>query len=330
MEVVLEELDSGGAAIARHKVNHAAFSVGRGHEHAVCLTDVHVCAEHVDFFQEDTKWFVRDLQSVNGARLNGNRLSEQAHVIQSGDVLQVGRSQLRFILPGEPIDKALPISAIDERCQWLARPGVILMSVLLFVSVLASSFYLNGPREGTWTQAFTLTWSVLTTVLWWPVLVAVAAHLLHRPPRFLYHLGFGLLIFNALLWMEGVEVLILANSGSDDALPPIVIAFLLGGVIFALLWMSLQISFRFSSPQRTMIALGMVCLLFVFGAITSGQQVRGFGDKPLYQVHILPPVMIQEADRTVKDVIAANRQLMETLQKNTQKNTLSQKPRNNH
>lgn len=72
-------------------------SVGRGLTNTIALNDTFASAEHALFTLRGGQWWLEDRGSSNGTLLNGYRLEEPT-VISAGDVVGVGRTELRVEL----------------------------------------------------------------------------------------------------------------------------------------------------------------------------------------------------------------------------------------
>jgi FHA domain len=71
-------------------------TIGRHHENSIVLDDAFVSSRHAEMSFERGIWTVRDLGSTNGTFLNGLAVRGAEHV-SSGDTVQFGRMQLRFV-----------------------------------------------------------------------------------------------------------------------------------------------------------------------------------------------------------------------------------------
>jgi len=72
-----------------------ACTVGRSQDNRVVLTDSSVSRNHARFFFNENAWWVEDLGSKNGTKVNGNLIDGPKRV-KAGDGIQVGSFQLAF------------------------------------------------------------------------------------------------------------------------------------------------------------------------------------------------------------------------------------------
>ena len=87
-------VESGPKAGARYGLEANLTTVGRHSRADIFLDDVTVSRRHVEVERSGARYRVRDVGSLNGTYLNGDRI-ESAR-LDDGDVLQVGRFKLVF------------------------------------------------------------------------------------------------------------------------------------------------------------------------------------------------------------------------------------------
>lgn len=75
-------------------------AMGRDLDNQLVLQDATVSGRHAVIHQRDGAWWIEDLGSRNGTRINGRPArSLQPELLRSGDRIQVGAVQLRLIIP---------------------------------------------------------------------------------------------------------------------------------------------------------------------------------------------------------------------------------------
>src|SRR5436190_1783439 len=92
------------------------FTMGRAPTNRIVLKDDLCSREHAEFSFSAGRWWVRDLNSLNGVRLNGDRIQRETE-LDPNDVIEVGHTQLLFIedmeqlpdLPSEPAPEGVSI-----------------------------------------------------------------------------------------------------------------------------------------------------------------------------------------------------------------------------
>jgi Nif-specific regulatory protein len=72
------------------------YTLGRSATNRIVLKDEMCSREHAEIYQADNRWFLRDLNSLNGTRLNGQPLRKEAQ-LRPNDEVHLGRTQLLFV-----------------------------------------------------------------------------------------------------------------------------------------------------------------------------------------------------------------------------------------
>ena len=83
-------------------------SVGRHPDNQIVFNDDGLSRRHCLFEKKPTGWWVQDLGSRNGTRLNGDKVATAA--LASGDVVRVGNLEIRFVNP-EAVQKPQALTA---------------------------------------------------------------------------------------------------------------------------------------------------------------------------------------------------------------------------
>ena len=78
--------------ILLYKSAGRSIVVGRGEAADVKLMDPLLSRQHFEFLNAAGQWQVRDLNSKNGTRLNGEPLSEEPQAVSDEDVVTAGTS----------------------------------------------------------------------------------------------------------------------------------------------------------------------------------------------------------------------------------------------
>jgi hypothetical protein len=88
-----------GADVGRtFALAEASTDIGRGKEASVRLRDIAVSRQHARIRHQEGTFLLEDLDSPNGLYLNGQRV-ETASTLKEGDVIELGRTLLRFQAP---------------------------------------------------------------------------------------------------------------------------------------------------------------------------------------------------------------------------------------
>ena len=85
-------------ALALPAQSETPVVLGRARECDCVVADPAVSRRHAELRREDERWFLRDLGSRNGTRVNGVRLLEEAEV-RPGDRVSLAEVRFRLALP---------------------------------------------------------------------------------------------------------------------------------------------------------------------------------------------------------------------------------------
>ncbi len=88
-----------GGELKNTEITGRRFTIGRaGHAHLLDSTPG-VSRVHCELFAEQGKWFVKDLGSINGSYLNGEKMVPyKALALQPGDVIKIVKNEYRYKL----------------------------------------------------------------------------------------------------------------------------------------------------------------------------------------------------------------------------------------
>jgi hypothetical protein len=78
----------------RIAIGEDPISIGRSPECDVKLTDSTVSRRHAEIVRDGDAWFLRDVGSSNGTKVNGTAIAD--HMLEDGDEIKVGAVTLRF------------------------------------------------------------------------------------------------------------------------------------------------------------------------------------------------------------------------------------------
>ncbi len=104
----------------------AALVLGRDESLLARLNDSGISRRHLEFIQHatDGKCFVVDLQSRNGAHVNGEKINHSRE-IRDGDIIRVGHTLLVFV--NKTLDATSPIPTFLSACEKLYAEELKLM-----------------------------------------------------------------------------------------------------------------------------------------------------------------------------------------------------------
>lgn len=72
-----------------------SIPVGRVAVDGIVVKDERCSRVHCEFYLQDSAWYVRDLGSRNGTKLNGEKI-KVATPVHSGDIIRIGHTKMMF------------------------------------------------------------------------------------------------------------------------------------------------------------------------------------------------------------------------------------------
>jgi len=109
-------LSMNGSVLGNYFLEKERFTFGRKPTCDIHINDQGVSKEHAVILTLGNDQILEDLGSTNGTLVNGEKV--QRHILQNGDVIEVGRYKLRFVnakaMPDMDFDKTLMIPAFDR------------------------------------------------------------------------------------------------------------------------------------------------------------------------------------------------------------------------
>ena len=313
MEIIIEEISRGHKLLSRHKLDQPKVTIGRGYQNDIILTDPHVCAKHLNLEYNGEAWLAHDEDTVNGSYLEKNKQSVNHHTINSGDIISLGKSQIRILFPDHPVDESLAFSPFESLINFMRHPTVLFSSILLFSLVAGIVFYLNKPVEVTFTQLLVPAIGMTLLFALWPLLIALVSHLTKNDARVWNQLGVCFAFFN-LMWLSDVlESIIDFNFSANWPITGL-ITLLPIGLAFVLFWLNCYIGFHMSAGRRLAVAASLTTLLFGGSYLVQLSNKPDFSIHPQYNATIMTPGFLFAPSSDVETFIDDSRELFSKAQ----------------
>jgi pSer/pThr/pTyr-binding forkhead associated (FHA) protein len=102
-------LQRGGRFVRVMSWDGERLTLGRGVDCEVVLAAAEVSRRHAMLVREDDRYEVRDLDSINGTHVNGEKISRR--VLEVGDVIRIDDFELTFVLEDRPIGDEIRTTA---------------------------------------------------------------------------------------------------------------------------------------------------------------------------------------------------------------------------
>ena len=89
---------SGHQAGTRYAITSDLVTVGRHPDSDIFLDDITVSRHHVELTVSAMGYGIRDVGSLNGTYLNGERIEDSEALLTNGDELQIGKFKLLYLV----------------------------------------------------------------------------------------------------------------------------------------------------------------------------------------------------------------------------------------
>lgn len=319
MEIIIEEISRNKKLLARHKFLTDKVSLGRGYNNSIILSDPHICPEHLSIEFNGEHWVIKDNNSINGSFLAEGKKSAHQHIVHSGDVIRIGKSYIRIVLPNHSVHETVPFSAFESLIDFLRKPLVLGFNLCFFTLIAGLMFYLNQPSEVNFTQVIVRAIGISLMFALWPLLMAVISHFNKHEARVLTQLAVSFAFFN-LMWVSDIlEGIIAFNTSANWSISNL-IALLPIALAFLMIWLNCYIGFHMSKRKRTIIALSITTVLFGGGYMIQLSKQPDFSVLPNYDATIMNPVFKFAPSSSVDEFIEDTNKLFEKTAKEAQKN----------
>jgi hypothetical protein len=320
-EIIIEEITRNHKLLHRHRLKKSEVSIGRNYQNDIILTDPHICPQHLSISFAQGTWRLNDNNSINGTVLENNNTEKQdAHqqVINDGDVIILGKSQLRILFKNHRVADTIAFSPFESLIDFIRSPIAVFTSIALFMLIAANITYLNQPTEANISQLFVGAFSKSLLFALWPAGVALVSHLTKHDPRILAQLGISFTFF-ILMWLSDLLEEIIAFNSASNSLIGILITLLTIGLAFSLFWLNSYIGFHVSAKRRVAVAFSITALLFGGSYLLQYSQKPEFNPHPRYNATIMAPSYLIAPSNNVETFIERSNALFEQASKDAHK-----------
>jgi pSer/pThr/pTyr-binding forkhead associated (FHA) protein len=301
MELVIEELGRGDKVTHRHKYTSEQIVLGRCYTSDVIVDDLHVDPKHAKLIKLGDDWVVVDVSTVNGVKVNGKMIKEDANLV-NGDTITIGKVSFRVVTEKTALKPTLPITFIEDIIDVCKKPSVLALNVFIFAFLYATSLYQSSYYEVASSKLLMLT---MTNISWYtlpPIVAALTAFALRQTPNIIGQLGICFAMFNIITVFTYVFSVI-AFSMSDSAFLSVMFTVIQGMLLLLLVWLSLRVSFDQTAGKRIMSSC--VIFLLVFGVMETKKMSgeSNFSSLPQYNKNMIPPGLIFKSSQSVDSFI---------------------------
>jgi len=320
-EIIIEEITRNHKLLHRHRLNQSEVCIGRGYQNDIILSDPHICPRHLSIKLLQGKWQLSDNNSVNGTLLENNKgkhKQAQQQEINDGDVILLGKSQLRVLFSDHQVEQTVAFSPFESLIDIVRHPISVFISIVLFMLIAGNMSYLNQLTETNVSQLFVSAFSISLLFALWPAGVALVSHLTKHDPRIFAQFGISFSFF-ILMWLsDRLEKIVAFNSASDSMLG-LLFNLLPLALAFCLFWLNSYIGFHVSARRRIVVALSITTLLFGGSYLLQYSKKPEFNPQPQYNSTIMAPSFLIAPSNNVETFVEQSSKLFSQANKAAQK-----------
>jgi len=316
-EIIIEEISRNHKLLHRHKLSQQKIHIGRDYHNDIILADPHVCPSHLSIELNDGQWKIIDNQTVNGSYIENIKEKKHAaneHIVQDGDVITLGKSQLRILFTDHAVEPTVAFSPFESFINLMRHPLAILLSVALFTLIAGEVFYLSTAKEVNFSQLLVPTIGMALGFALWPAGVALVSHLSKHDARVMAQLGVSFAFFN-FMWLSDLFESIAAFNSAAGSLLPLVMVFISIALAFSLFWLNGYIGFHMTAKRRIVVAASITTLLFGGSYLVQYSNKPEFNPRPQYDATIMMPSFLLASSSNVDKFIEDSSKLFEKTNK---------------
>lgn len=317
MEIIIEEISRNYKLLHRHKLSQQHIHIGRDYHNDIILADPHICPSHLSIELIGDKWQITDNHTVNGSfieNIQEKKHSANHHIIRDGDVITLGKSQLRILFTDHSVEPTVAFSPFESFINLMRHPLALLFSVALFTLIAGMILYLNTPKEANFSQLLVPTIGMMMGFALWPAGVALVSHLNKHEPRILAQLGVSFAFFNVMWFSDFLESIATFNSASGSIMP-LFITIISIALAFGLFWLNCYIGFHMTAKRRNIVAASITLLLFGGSYLVQYSNKPEFNPRPQYDATIMVPSFLIAPSSNVDDFIEDSSKLFDKTNK---------------
>ncbi len=321
MELIIEEISRNHKLLHRHKLDKPSINIGRDYHNDIILADPHVCPSHISIDFVDEQWQITDNQTVNGTFVENpkeKKYKANQHIVHDGDVISLGKSQLRLLFSDHTVEPTLAFSPFESFINFMRHPLALFISIALFTLIAGSTFYFNQAIEVNFTQLLVPSIGMALGFALWPAAVALVSHLSKHDARLMAQLGVSFTLFNLMWFSDILETIVTFNSSSNSILP-IVVTVISIILAFSLFWLNSYIGFHMSAKRRIMVSASITLLLFGGSYLVQYSNKPEFNPRPQYNTTIMMPSFLLTPSSSVDEFIDDSNKLFDKIKQETLK-----------
>jgi hypothetical protein len=183
-KIIIEELTRGGVHNCYHRIADLPVRIGRALNNDIVIADPYVSPLHLVIEQGEHGWIAVDQGSGNGSFIVNSRKIEGTAEIVSGDLIIIGRTQLRLLSPEHPVPKELFLPARQSPARRAIGPLLAFLSLVGVWIALTIEQFLGNSNQIKLISLFAGALPYLFFPLLWASICACAGFIVLRRAQF--------------------------------------------------------------------------------------------------------------------------------------------------
>lgn len=266
-----------------------SFTIGRGFDNDLVLTDLHIAPQQLKFSRDSSGWKLIVLDDTNPVMLNGVKVEDCPVDVKSGDRVSVGRTKLSLFAEDHPVGETKKLLLQN----WLSgqpSPAFIPIAVLLLAGLIDFCIaFFEVSTDLKWQEpVMTVVASTLIVLIWsgiWAVTGRISRHQHQFGTQVIGTSVIG--VFSTLLMTVAAYLVYPFHSESIQQVVGWLVAFI---TIALLLRFNLMMA---TNVQRPAVVGCMVAGLMMasFFSLTYLGKTKTLKYEPVYSSSLKPPVL---------------------------------------
>ena len=273
----------------RYVFDNGKATIGRSYSNDIILDDSFVSPEHLSISSNEKFIYVTDRASVNGTHLKeGIVLKNQSAKFESGDEISIGKTKLKLLLPGHPVQPTRIMDRMTPVRQFFDRRSMAIGFSLLAMLLFNWMTYLEEPTGKFWQK------EIFFVGIVYLIIAAIYAGILGLISYFKIHKVYfkaHLAVFNAATVLSFIYFMIdpfLYFWILENNVVVILDTVINFGIMFLMLWASMSLIKDFLTRGDIVKLMVISLLLNVPNLFVDGGFQFGFSGKPTYQTRMTP------------------------------------------
>jgi hypothetical protein len=300
--VIVEVLGWGGKRRQYFKIDADQITIGRGYDNDIVLSDPHISANHLRLNACGDGWAITDLESLNGLQVIKNPSTDES-IFSSGAEIKLGRTKLRLVAEGYPLEDTKMLHRLERDTSKLNRLSVWLPLMVVVFTTQLMSVYASTLAQWEWKNAIPVIVSAQLAIFVGAIFWSLLGRLIRHEAHFL---GQYSLILLAWLLFIGCSWLLsaLGYNFSSALFGDMVQQLASMGILLLLLSANLALATNLSTRARWSSSAVFVGVVMIIGSAGQMKSWGEFSPFPQYSSTLEPPALLVVKGQTSEEFLA--------------------------